>query len=125
MQRTDRLAVSTGANANSVAMTGAGAVFAAASNGHVDIVRQLLVAGASPGMATSFGDTQSHRHKPHADGRRLTLVPSKGGTPLIVAIQNGETDIVELLLQNGALHDQRQEGLPVSQRCSCTHVHSC
>ena len=87
----------------------------AARNGHLDIVRLLLEAGADKDAARQNGSTALHTAawNGHLDVVRFLLeagadkdaAAQSGGTALHTAAQSGNLDIVRLLLEAGADKD--------------------
>ncbi|KAH9191896.1 hypothetical protein AeNC1_006127 [Aphanomyces euteiches] len=88
---------------------------AAAKNGHVDIVVELLSRGADVNLKNKHGQTALHEaaDSRHFDvvktlldnGALVDIVDSTGGTPLHEAAENGHLDITTLLLEHKAQVD--------------------
>ena len=95
-----------GAGANAANSDGVTALMIAAKNGHTQTVAELLNQGANVDTVTSFDDDMSAltiaalRHGLEVDG----LKSNGGGTALMLAAQNGHTEIVLDLLSRGGIN---------------------
>ena len=65
----------------------------AAAEGHVDVVKTLLAAGADPNRKAHVNGIDDRKHGDHATG---------GFTALMFATRNGYDDVAEALLKGGA-----------------------
>ncbi|CAK4162227.1 unnamed protein product, partial [Aphanomyces euteiches] len=88
---------------------------AAARNGHVEIVMELLSRGADVNLQNKHGQTALHEAVNNRDfdvvktlvdnGALVDIADSTGGTPLHEAAENGHADITTLLLEHKAQVD--------------------
>nr|GMC84178.1 putative ankyrin repeat protein RF_0381 [Ipomoea batatas] len=97
-----------------------GPVHHAAGNGHIEVLRLLLLKGANVNALTKDGDTALHLavRERRRDCTRLLLASGAltdirnsrdGNTPLHIAAGNGDEQMVRLLLQNGAEKNTRNK----------------
>lgn len=119
MLKTDKV------NINECDMYGETALYGAAEQGHMDIVRLLLDNGADIHVQDKFDETPLHSaaEQGHTDIVRLLLdngadihaQTESGQTPLHGAAKEGHIDTVQLLLDNGAdIHVQAEyRGTPI------------
>ena len=103
-------------------MAGATALYHASRNGHKDVVRFLLQAGANVNQANKNGSTPLNIASENGHTEMVGLLLQAGAdanqankhgeTPLNKAIENGRTEMVRFLLQAGA-----DPNLPVGRNC--------
>jgi ankyrin repeat protein len=85
----------------------------AATNGHLEVVRELLTLGADPNAQNIYGETALHRAA-YADHREvvkelinhkanINTPAEKGLTPLDYAASKNFSEVGHLLIQNGAV----------------------
>ncbi|CAK4845795.1 unnamed protein product [Aphanomyces euteiches] len=94
---------------------------AAARNGHVEIVMELLSRGADVNLQNKHGQTALHEAVNNRDfdvvktlvdnGALVDIADSTGGTPLHEAAENGHADITTLLLEHKAQVDVLNNGI--------------
>ena len=65
----------------------------ASAEGHVEVVKTLLAAGADPNLKAHVSTITERKDADH---------PSGGFTALMFATRNGHTDVVEALIKGGA-----------------------
>jgi len=101
-----------GAGVNHAKNDGATSLFAAAQDGHSDVVFKLLAAGAKVNLAMHDGATPVYiaAMGGHAKalkalvkaGANLDTPKTNGATPVYIAAQNGNSDCLQTLLKSGA-----------------------
>ncbi|XP_078575768.1 uncharacterized protein LOC144861671 [Branchiostoma floridae x Branchiostoma japonicum] len=102
-------------------ITGATSLFVAAQEGHVEVVQQLLKAGADVEKARQGGATPLYiaAQNGHVEvvqqllkaGAEVDKARQTGATPLYIAAQNGHVEVVQQLLKAGAEVDKaKQDG---------------
>ena len=108
-----KLLLEKGADPNVVHRNGGTALMVACQNGHIDVARLMLEGGADPDMRDSEGwtalmfathhgrcDVVKLLHSKHAS---IHLTESKtGSSALMIAIKNGNLEMVDCLLSMGA-----------------------
>ena len=65
----------------------------AAAEGHVDVVKALLAAGADPNRKARVNDLDDRKHADH---------PTGGFTALMFAVRNGHEEVARALVKGGA-----------------------
>jgi ankyrin repeat protein len=97
--------------------TGSTALWMAAQNSHVEVVRALILGGANTDAVCDIVDGDSFRRR------------TQPSTALVVAAQNGRTEVVSVLLESRAAVDQTPTNgdgqTALSKAAAAGHVEVC